>query len=152
MFAFLKGSVFPDTMGVSLSIDGLVMVLLGGVETVVGPVVGALLYKLLSIWLISQHRLFQARARACIIGLVLVFPRASRAPFLGGVRAETWRRAKGRAREGGDMSALLEVRDLAKAYGGVQRGGRRLALCFAGARSWPSSAQTARGKAPASTC
>ncbi len=44
LFAFLKGSVFPQTMGVSLSIDGLVMVLLGGVETVVGPIVGALLY------------------------------------------------------------------------------------------------------------
>ena len=43
-------------MGVSLSIDGLVMVLLGGVETVVGPIVGALLYKLLSIWLDQQHR------------------------------------------------------------------------------------------------
>ena len=41
LFAFLKGSVFPDTMGVSTSIDGLVMVLLGGVETVSGPIVGS---------------------------------------------------------------------------------------------------------------
>ena len=32
LFAFLKGSVFPDTLGIPLSIDGLVMVLLGGVE------------------------------------------------------------------------------------------------------------------------
>ena len=36
LFAFLKGSVFPDSLGIPLSIDGLVMVLLGGVDTVVG--------------------------------------------------------------------------------------------------------------------
>ncbi len=75
LFAFLKGSVFPDTMGVSLSIDGLVMVLLGGVETVVGPVVGALLYKLLSIWLISNTDYSKLVLGLAIIGLVLVFPK-----------------------------------------------------------------------------
>src|SRR5580698_10587138 len=37
LFAYLKGSVFPDVMGISLSVDALVMVLLGGVETVSGP-------------------------------------------------------------------------------------------------------------------
>ena len=75
LFAFLKGSVFPETMGVSLSIDGLVMVLLGGVETVVGPIVGALLYKLLSIWLISNTDESKLVLGLAIIGLVLVFPK-----------------------------------------------------------------------------
>ena len=41
LYAFLKGSVFPDNIAISLSIDGLVMVLLGGVGTVSGGVVGA---------------------------------------------------------------------------------------------------------------
>src|SRR6202165_3469146 len=36
LFAYLKGSVFPDSLGISLSVDALVMVLLGGVETVSG--------------------------------------------------------------------------------------------------------------------
>jgi len=36
LFAYLKGSVFPDSIGISLSVDALVMVLLGGVETVSG--------------------------------------------------------------------------------------------------------------------
>src|ERR1700744_5729309 len=31
LFAYLKGSVFPDNLGISLSVDALVMVLLGGV-------------------------------------------------------------------------------------------------------------------------
>ena len=38
LFAYLKGSVFPDSLGISLSVDALVMVLLGGVETVSGAV------------------------------------------------------------------------------------------------------------------
>ena len=41
LYAFLKGSVFPDNLGIPLSIDGLVMVLLGGVGTASGGVVGA---------------------------------------------------------------------------------------------------------------
>ena len=44
LFAYLKGSVFPDSLGISLSVDALVMVLLGGVETVSGAVVGAFVY------------------------------------------------------------------------------------------------------------
>ena len=75
LFAFLKGSVFPDTMGVSTSIDGLVMVLLGGVETVSGPIVGAVVYKLLSIWLVSHTDYSKLVLGVVIIGLVLLFPK-----------------------------------------------------------------------------
>jgi branched-chain amino acid transport system permease protein len=75
LFAFLKGSVFPDTMGVSTSIDGLVMVLLGGVETVSGPIVGAIVYKLLSIWLVSHTDSSKLVLGLVIIGLVLLFPK-----------------------------------------------------------------------------
>ena len=72
LFAFLKGSVFPDTMGVSTSIDGLVMVLLGGVETVSGPIVGAVVYKPLSIWLISHTDYSKLVLGLVIIALVLL--------------------------------------------------------------------------------
>jgi len=41
LFAFSKGSVSPEVMAISRSVDGLVMVLLGGVQTLSGPVVGA---------------------------------------------------------------------------------------------------------------
>ncbi|MCC7346959.1 MAG: ABC transporter permease, partial [Variibacter sp.] len=37
LFAFAKGSISPETISVGRSIDGLVMVLLGGVQTLAGP-------------------------------------------------------------------------------------------------------------------
>src|ERR1700749_2516915 len=75
LFAYLKGSVFPDTLGISLSVDALVMVLLGGVETVSGPVVGALVYKALSIWRVSQTDLSQLVLGAFIVLIVVAFPK-----------------------------------------------------------------------------
>jgi branched-chain amino acid transport system permease protein len=92
LFAFLKGSVFPDTMGVSTSIDGLVMVLLGGVETVSGPIVGAIVYKLLSIWLISHTDYSKLVLGLVIIGLVLLFPKG----IAGSIRLPRLRRVAAR--------------------------------------------------------
>ena len=40
LFAFSKGAISPETLSVPRSVDGLVMVLLGGVQTLTGPVVG----------------------------------------------------------------------------------------------------------------
>jgi branched-chain amino acid transport system permease protein len=75
LFAYLKGSVFPDTVGISLSVDALVMVLLGGVETVSGAVVGAIVYKALSIWLVSQTDLSKLILGAVIVLIVVAFPK-----------------------------------------------------------------------------
>src|ERR1700690_336960 len=75
MFAYLKGSGFPDNLGISLSVDGLVMVLLGGVETVSGAVVGAIVYKALNIWLVSQTDLSKLMLGGFIVLIVVVFPK-----------------------------------------------------------------------------
>ncbi|MGI6246062.1 MAG: ABC transporter permease [Pseudochelatococcus sp.] len=75
LHAFLKGSVFPDLMGIPVSVDGLVMVLLGGVETVSGAVVGAIVYKALAIWLMSQTDLSRLVLGGAIVAMVLLFPR-----------------------------------------------------------------------------
>ncbi len=75
LFAFLKGSVFTDTLGIPLSIDGLVMILLGGLETVSGAIVGAIAYKALSIWLMSKTDLSKLVLGAIIVVAVVVFPR-----------------------------------------------------------------------------
>jgi len=85
LFAFLKGSVFPDTLGIPLSIDGLVMVLLGGVGTVSGGALGALLYKTLSIWVISETDYSKLVLGLLIVALVALFPQG----LLGAVQA--WR-------------------------------------------------------------
>ncbi len=75
LFAYLKGSVFPDVVGISLSVDALVMVLLGGVETISGAVVGAIVYKALNIWLVSQTDWSKLVLGAFIVLIVVAFPK-----------------------------------------------------------------------------
>ena len=75
LYAFLKGSVFPDNLGIPLSIDGLAMVLLGGVGTVSGGVFGAAAYKSLSIWVISHTDYSRLVIGVAIILLVVLFPK-----------------------------------------------------------------------------
>ncbi len=82
LFTFLKGSVFPDSLGIATSVDGLVMVLLGGIGTVSGSVAGAAAYKALSVWLISQTDSSKLALGLVIIGLVLLLPTG-----LGGLAA-----------------------------------------------------------------
>lgn len=75
LFAFLKGSVFPESLGIPLSVDALVMVLLGGIETVSGAVVGAVVFKALSIWLMSQTDLSKLVLGGVIVLLVVASPK-----------------------------------------------------------------------------
>jgi branched-chain amino acid transport system permease protein len=75
LFAFLKGSVFPDNLGIPLSVDGLVMVLLGGVETVSGAVAGAVLLRALTIGLMSYTDASKLVLGLLIVVLVVAFPR-----------------------------------------------------------------------------
>ena len=88
LYAFLKGSVFPDNISISLSIDGLVMVLLGGVGTVSGGVVGAAIYRSLSIWVISHTDYSKPVLGALIVLLVVLFPQGLVGAF------EVWRSAR----------------------------------------------------------
>src|ERR1700723_2978630 len=75
LFAYLKGSVFPDNLGIPLSVDALVLVLLGGVETVSGAIVGAIVYKALSIWLVSQTEWSKLVLGGFIVVIVVAFPK-----------------------------------------------------------------------------
>jgi branched-chain amino acid transport system permease protein len=92
LYAFFKGSVFPDNLAIPLSIDGLVMVLLGGVGTVSGGIFGAALYKSLSIWVISHTDYSKLVLGILIILLVVLFPKGLVGAF------ETWRSARRPAR------------------------------------------------------
>jgi len=75
LFAYLKGSVFPDSLGISLSVDALVMVLLGGVETVSGAVIGSIVFKAANIWLVSQTDLSKLVLGGFIVLMVVAFPK-----------------------------------------------------------------------------
>jgi branched-chain amino acid transport system permease protein len=74
IFAFAKGSISPETVGIGRSIDGLVMVLLGGLQTLSGPVVGASVFAVLQDTVMRQTEYWRALLGAIILVLVLAFP------------------------------------------------------------------------------
>jgi branched-chain amino acid transport system permease protein len=74
IFAFAKGSISPETVAVGRSIDGLVMVLLGGIQTLSGPIVGASVFTLLQDTIMRQTEYWRALLGAVILALVLAFP------------------------------------------------------------------------------
>lgn len=74
LFAFSKGSISPEIIAVGRSIDGLVMVLLGGLQTLVGPIVGASLFTWLEDTIARETDYWRAMLGAVILLLVLLFP------------------------------------------------------------------------------
>ena len=82
LFAFSKGSISPDSMAVGKSVDGLVMVLLGGVQTLTGPVVGAVSFTWLQDTVARSTDYWRALLGAIILLLVLAFPQGI-AGFVG---------------------------------------------------------------------
>jgi branched-chain amino acid transport system permease protein len=75
VYAFSKGSISPETLSVPRSVDALVMVLLGGVQTLTGPAWGAALFTLLEDSLSREFSYWRAAIGAVILLLVLAFPR-----------------------------------------------------------------------------
>jgi branched-chain amino acid transport system permease protein len=74
LYAFSKGSISPDTVAVGRSVDGLVMVLLGGLQTLAGPVVGAVTFTWLQDSVARNTDYWRALLGGIILVLVLVFP------------------------------------------------------------------------------
>lgn len=87
LHAFSKGSISPDTMAVARSVDGLVMVLLGGVQTLSGPIVGAGVFTWLQDTIARSTDYWRAMLGATIILIVLVFPQG-----LAGFVRDRWAR------------------------------------------------------------
>ncbi|HCV20314.1 MAG TPA: ABC transporter permease [Gammaproteobacteria bacterium] len=80
LFVYAKGSVFPDEMSLARSFDGLIMVLLGGVKTLTGPVAGASVFT----WLddvISRLDYWRLILGSLIILIVLAFPQGISGSF-----------------------------------------------------------------------
>jgi branched-chain amino acid transport system permease protein len=74
LYAFSKGSISPDAMGIQRSVDGLVMVMLGGIQTLTGPVWGAALFTLLQDAAARNVDYWRAATGIVILALVLVLP------------------------------------------------------------------------------
>jgi branched-chain amino acid transport system permease protein len=74
LYAFSKGSISPETLHVSRSVDGLVMVLLGGIQTLAGPIVGAVSFTWLHDVIARNTEYWRAMLGGIILLLVLLFP------------------------------------------------------------------------------
>jgi branched-chain amino acid transport system permease protein len=89
LFAYAKGSVFPTYMAIPRSVDALLMVLLGGVQTLSGPIVGALAYTWIHEQLMRAFELWRLLLGLVIVALVLFFPQG----LVGAAQRVTERRA-----------------------------------------------------------
>ncbi|AAV94129.1 ABC transporter permease [Ruegeria pomeroyi] len=81
VFVFSKGSVFPDALSIGHSIDGLIMVLLGGIHALAGPVYGAMAMVLIEDW-VSRLDYWRFIFGGIILTVVLLAPDG----IAGGVR------------------------------------------------------------------
>ena len=108
IFAFAKGTISPDVAGVSRSIDAMVMVLLGGIQTLTGPD--------------RRRRCLHRPAGQCHASdRVLARPPRRGDPAAGAGVPRRHRRRAGQAAGGAEKArmSILSVRNLSKAFGGV---------------------------------
>jgi branched-chain amino acid transport system permease protein len=88
LYAFSKGSIDPTLLAIPLSVDFLAMILLGGIQTVMGAVAGAAAFHAIKDFFMPLTDFWRFFLGASIIALVLIFPRG-----LGGAYGALRRRA-----------------------------------------------------------
>lgn len=106
LYAFSKGSISPESLSVDKSVDGLVMVLLGGIQTLAGPVVGAVTFSWLHDTVARNTDYWRATLGAIILLLVLLFPQG----IAGFAKQLSERLLRGRRRSPEVDVALTEKR------------------------------------------
>ena len=74
LYAFSKGSISPETLAIPRSVDALVMVLLGGLNALAGPLLGAAVFTWLSDTLARVTEYWRALLGVAILVIVLAFP------------------------------------------------------------------------------
>ncbi|AWV20601.1 Branched-chain amino acid transport system permease protein livH (plasmid) [Roseomonas mucosa] len=74
LFSYGKGSIFPTYITISHSVEALLMVLLGGLQTMAGPIIGAIIYTGLADILVRSTDLWRLVLGAVIVFLVIAFP------------------------------------------------------------------------------
>jgi branched-chain amino acid transport system permease protein len=87
LFAFGKGGISPETIHVSRSIDALVMVLLGGIHDLAGPLVGAPVFTVLQDSVMRQTPYWRGVLGVLILALVLLFPAGIAGTIAGWAKA-----------------------------------------------------------------
>ncbi len=74
VFVFSKGNIDPGALAIPTSVDALVMVLLGGIQTLTGPLLGGAVFHLLEAKILPLTDYWRALLGATILVLVVAFP------------------------------------------------------------------------------
>jgi branched-chain amino acid transport system permease protein len=74
VFVFSKGNIDPGSLSIPTSVDALVMVLLGGIQTLTGPLVGGAAFHLLEAYILPLTIYWRTILGAVILVLVIAFP------------------------------------------------------------------------------
>ncbi len=89
LYATFHGSAFPDYAGVNFTLDGLVMIIIGGLGSFAGGVYGAVVYKILDDR-ISRYVVMWQLAIGVILGAVILLSPTGLAGMVERMR-ESWR-------------------------------------------------------------
>ena len=81
VFAFSKGSIDTQVLSIQMSVDSIVMVLIGGMNAITGPLVGGAIYPFLKAYIMPLTNYWRAILGAAIISMVLLFPNGLMAFF-----------------------------------------------------------------------
>jgi branched-chain amino acid transport system permease protein len=74
LFGMFHGNVFPDYVGVLITVDGLVMVILGGLYSFAAGIYGAIVYKILDNLIAHYFEYWQLVVGIILILVVLASP------------------------------------------------------------------------------
>jgi branched-chain amino acid transport system permease protein len=74
LYAFSRGSVDPTVLGIPTSVDALTMLLVGGIQTLAGPLVGAAVLHALRDQIMPLTELWRMMLGLSIVAIVLLFP------------------------------------------------------------------------------
>lgn len=74
LYAVLHGSAFPDYAGLGLTLDGLIMVVLGGLNSFAGGIWGAVIYQLLSTFVPKVIHEWELVLGFVLLAICLVMP------------------------------------------------------------------------------
>lgn len=93
LFGVFHGNVFPDYVGVLITVDGLVMVILGGLYSFGAGIYGAIVYKILDNLIAHYFQYWQLVVGVILIVVVIVSP--------SGIAGLVERVTSGKSRRGG---------------------------------------------------
>ncbi|MFA6280035.1 MAG: ABC transporter permease [Bdellovibrionales bacterium] len=74
LFAYSKGSVFPTSLDIHTTLNAMVMTLLGGLNTLSGPLVGSVIYIFLESEISRVSELWRLFLGLIILSIVIFFP------------------------------------------------------------------------------